>query len=111
MCPLIGENPHHAPNSCTPPGCGHTGCTPGCRTACTPAKELAGCAAVEASPELSSGSAASSWPGGLLQKLLAFTTRPSRYHGGRQRKIFAVALLGVRKLMSSNVNGRLGVAS
>src|ERR1700751_3649728 len=101
ICPLHPENPHQVPTSWTPPGCGQTGSTSPVGTGCTlvakwfptvgETDSFGGSpfGAFPVSPATCSG------PGGSLQNEFAFTWRPSRYHGGRKRKMFAVARAGV----------------
>src|ERR1700748_1789667 len=99
MCPVINDSPHHAPNSCTPPGRGYTGRYLGRRAnaialSSFPVSSVAARSAA-AVVAVSDSSSSSFGPGGWLKKLFALTVRESRYHGGRKRRKFAVALEGV----------------
>src|SRR6478672_10198552 len=100
-CPLINESPHHAPNSCTPPGRGNTGryvtgrSTPAGSTASFPPQLVASRSAA-AVVAVSAYNLSSSGPGGSLKNEFAFTLRESRYHGGRKRRMFAVPRVGER---------------
>src|ERR1017187_347460 len=110
ICP-VSDNPHHAPNSWTPPGQGHKGGAP---RAPEPPRSAAAStirgprsrAAVVAVRDAAIFGANTGAPGGgSLQNVLALTTRESRYHGGRKRKMFAVDLAGFRNIIPKSANG------
>src|ERR1700755_564493 len=112
-CPLISASPHHAPNSCLPPG-RVDGCVDRSGTGRTPSVSVilvtisssfgpacrASSAAEELTEELVPGVGA-----GSLQNESAFTVRESRYHGGRKRRRLPVVFPGVRKEYPISRNG------